>query len=270
MLCLGLDPHPEALPVGFSPDLAGVERFAALVLEAALPHAAAVKPNVAFYEAFGAAGIAALERLRAAIPADVPVIADVKRADIDSTVARQAVALYDVLDVDAVTVNPYLGSIALGPLIEREDRFAYVLCRTSGPGSGELQDLVLAADRATGAPAEPVHARVARLVTGWGPGETVGLVVGATAPDQLATIRAVAAGLPILVPGIGSQGGDVGAVLIHGRATAAPGGRRAGGGLLVNVSRGIAGAALEAGDGDPLERVAAAAAEWAARLPVLP
>lgn len=270
VLCLGLDPDPAGLPDGFSRDVAGVERFATLVLEAALPHVAAVKPNVAFYEAFGSAGIAALERLRARIPDDVPVIADVKRADIETTAARQAVALYDVLNVAAVTVSPYLGAVAIDPLLERVDRYAYVLCRTSGRGSDEFQDLIVAADPASGAPAEPLHVRVARRASSWGPGGTIGLVVGATAPEQMRAIRAAAPGLGFLVPGVGAQGGALEATLEHGRASEPPAGARAGGGLVVNVSRGIAGAAVDPGAGDPLERVAAAAADWARRLPVLP
>jgi orotidine-5'-phosphate decarboxylase len=268
VLCLGLDPDPDGLPDGFARDLVGVERFARLLLEAALPASAAVKPNLAFFEAFGSAGMAALERLRTAVPPDVPVIADAKRGDIGSTAARQATALFDVLGADAVTVSPYLGAEAIAPLLERTDRFAYVLCRTSNPGAGELQDLGLAPN--ADAPGERLHERVARLVTGWGPGGTVGLVVGATAPDELATIRSIAPGLPFLVPGVGAQGGATEPVLEHGPASAAPGSSRTGRGLLVNVSRGIAGAAARPGPGDPLERVAAAAAEWAARLPVLP
>jgi orotidine-5'-phosphate decarboxylase len=271
VLCLGLDPDIEALPPSFGRDLAGLERFTALVLEAALPFAAAVKPNLAFYEAYGSAGLAVLERLRGTIPPDVPLIADAKRGDIGPTAARQAVALFDVLDADAVTVNPYLGAEAIAPLLERPDRFAYVLCRTSNPGAGELQDLQVVADARAGVPrAERLHERVARLAIGWGPGGTVGLVVGATAPDELAAIRAIAPGLPFLVPGVGAQGGAVEPVLEHGPATASPGGGRPGGGLLVNVSRGIAGAAIGEASGDPLDRVAAAAREWAARLPVLP
>ena len=273
VLCLGLDPDPDALPDGFSRDLAGLERFAALVLEAAVPCAAAVKPNLAFYEAYGSAGIAALERLRAAIPADVPVVMDAKRGDIGSTAARQAIALFDALGADAVTVNPYLGEEAVAPLLSRSDRFAYVLCRTSNPGAGEVQGLRVAADAATGAPEEPLHARIARRVASWGPGGTVGLVVGATAPEELQSIRAIAPGLAFLVPGLGAQGGAVEPVLRDGPATATPAAGRPGGGLLVNVSRGIAAAATTAetvGAGDPLERVATAAREWAARLPVLP
>jgi orotidine-5'-phosphate decarboxylase len=274
VLCVGLDPDPGALPIGFSRDLAGVERFAALVLEAAVPVAAAVKPNLAFFEAFGSAGLAALERLRASIPAEVPVIMDAKRGDIGSTAARQAVALFDALGADAVTVSPYLGSEAIGPLLDRDDRFAYVLCRTSNPGAGEFQALTVAADTTIGAPAEALHERVARLAIEWGPGGTVGLVVGATAPAELARIRTIAPGLAFLVPGVGAQGGEVEPVIRDGPARAAPAGDRSGGGLLVSVSRGIAGAAVGDGLGDdprdPAERLAAAARDWSARLPVVP
>ena len=275
VLCLGLDPDPATIPERFAKGVAGLERFAELVLEAALPFAAAVKPNLAFFEAFGSAGIAALERLRATIPADIPVIADAKRGDIGSTAARQAVALFDVLGADAVTVSPYLGQEAIRPLLEREDRFAYVLCRTSNPGAGEVQDLRVltggdrAGDAATGDASEPLHERVARLATRWGPGGTVGLVVGATAPEELATIRRVAPGLPFLVPGVGAQGGAIEPVLDHGPASTPPGSGHPGGGLLVNVSRGIAGAITDHPDRDPGEAVARAAADWARRLPVL-
>ena len=241
-----------------------------LILEAASPVAAAVKPNLAFFEAFGSAGLAALERLRARIPADIPVVMDAKRGDIGTTAARQAVALFDALGADAVTVSPYLGAEAIAPLLGRLDRFAYVLCRTSNPGAGEVQDLELVPDGDAGARGERVHERIARLATGWGPGGTVGLVVGATAPEELATIRAIAPGLPFLVPGVGAQGGAIDPVLRHGPAAADPGSAGTGGGLLVNISRGIAEAAMEAGPGDPAERLAAAAAAWAARLPVLP
>lgn len=274
VLCVGLDPDPAALPAGFPPGLAGVEAFSRLILEASLPYAAAVKPNLAFFEAHGSAGVAALERLRARIPADVPVVADAKRGDIGTTASRQAVALFDVLGADAVTVNPYLGEEAIAPLLERRDRFAYVLCRTSNAGGIELQGLQVAADGAAGYPSEPLWARVARRATAWGPGGTVGLVVGATAPAELAAIRALAPGLGFLVPGVGAQGGDIAPVLAHGPAAAHPADGRPGGGLLVNVSRGIARAALgpspEGGSGDPGERLAEAARAWAMSLAVLP
>ncbi len=271
VLCLGLDPDPEALPPGFPRDVVGIERFCSLVLEAASPYASAVKPNLAFFEAFGAPGLEALERLRASIPDDLPVIADAKRGDIGSTAARQAVALFDRLGADAVTVSPYLGGDAIAPLLERDDRFAYVLCRTSNPGAGELQDLTVGEDGANRWPAEPMHRRVARLASGWGRG-TVGLVVGATAPSELAAIRRVAPGLAFLVPGLGAQGGDIGAVLEHGPAVSPPAAGRPGAGLLVSVSRGILTAGSRGGTDareEPEEWLATAAREWAGRLPVL-
>jgi len=274
VLCLGLDPDPSELPAGFSPDIAGVERFVSLMIEAAGPCAAAIKPNLAFYEALGSGGMAALERIRGRIPAGIPVVIDAKRADIGSTAARHAVALFDVLGADAVTVNPYPGGRAIEPLLERADRYAYVLCRTSNPEAAEFQNLVVAAEAAIGAPTEPLHIRVARHVAAWGPGGTVGLVVGATAPAELAAIRAAAPGLGFLVPGIGAQGGELEPVLRDGPATAAPAGLGAGRGLLVNVSRAIARATIgeppAGGPRDPGERLAAAARDWASRLPVLP
>ena len=269
VLSLGVDPSLEALPVGFASNLSGLERFCEVLIDAALPYAAAVKPNLAFFEAFGSAGIAALERLRGRVPPEVPFIADAKRGDIGSTAARQAVALYDILGVDAVTANPYLGSEAIEPLISRGDRFAYVLCRTSNPGAGELQGLEVTADPTSGAPAEPLYARVARRAQAWGPGGTVGLVVGATASLELERIRGIAPGLALLVPGVGAQGGEVEPVMQFGPACAGPAAVRPGGGLLVNVSRGISGAAGRAGAADVAETLVAAAKEWSIRLGVV-
>lgn len=269
VLCLGVDPDPESLPEGFSRDVAGVEAFAKLLVRAAAPFVAAVKPNLAFFEAFGSAGLAAFERVRAAVPPGIPVVIDAKRGDIGSTSARHAAALYDALGADAITVSPYLGEEAIRPLLERADRLAYVLCRTSNPGAGELQDLPLAA--ADGRPPEPVWARVAARVATWGPSGTVGLVVGATAPRELEAIRAIAPAVPFLVPGVGAQGGDVESVLAAGPAR----GGQAGGGLLVNVSRGISavspgvGPGADGASGDLEGRLAERARSWAARLPVL-
>jgi orotidine-5'-phosphate decarboxylase len=210
--------------------------------------------------------VAALERLRAAVPSAVPFIADAKRGDIGSTSARIADALFDALGADAVTVSPYLGADAIGPLLERPDRLVYLLCRTSNPGAGALQDLVVPPDPALGAPAEALSLRVARLARTWArhPG-TIGLVVGATAPAELRSIREVAPELPFLVPGVGAQGGDAAATLRDGPARTA--GTVPGGWLLVNVSRGIAGAAL--GADDPGAAIGKAAREWAATLGVL-
>lgn len=259
-LCLGLDPHPMQLPPGFARDVAGVERFAELLLEAALPHAAAVKANVAFYEAFGSAGLGALERIRARVPRDVPFIADAKRADIGSTAERQAAALFEALAADAVTANPYLGFDALRPLLEHDDdRFVYVVCRTSNPSASEVQALDVGG--------MPLYLRVARLANGWAADRPrLGLVVGATAPAELARTRDVAPGLPFLVPGVGAQGGDVAAVMASGPATAGPASADPAGALLVNVSRAIANAATEDTAADPHEAIATAAAHWSALL----
>jgi orotidine-5'-phosphate decarboxylase len=259
-LCLGVDPDPAALPRGFAADAEGGERFARLLIEAAAPYAAAVKVNVAFFEAFGSAGIAALERVRAAVPSDIPFIADAKRGDISSTVARQAAALFDSLGADAVTANPYLGREAITPLLERRDRFVYVLCRTSNPGAAEFQALRTE-------DGQPLYVTVARHVAGWAEGgDQVGLVVGATAPAELADIRRAAMKLPILVPGVGAQGGDIEAVLQHGPATDGVAAQMPAGALLVNVSRGIASAGLDGSD--PRGAIATRAQEWAGRLQI--
>ncbi len=253
-LCVGLDPEPGSLPAGYTADVAGIERFGGLIIDAALERAAAIKANIAFFEAFGSAGIGALERLRARIPASVPFIADAKRGDIGTTAVRQVVALFDALGADAVTVNPYLGRDAVAPFLERDDRFVYVLCRTSNPGAAEVQNLDLSG--------EPLYVHVARRVREWA-GETAnaGLVVGATAPDELVRIRESAPDLPFLVPGIGAQGGDVQAVLTSGPVTAGIARDRKGGALLVNVSRGVAGAA--ALSDDPEVALRQSVAHWA-------
>jgi len=278
VLCVGIDPDPASLPVGFTPDVDGIEAFAALLIDAVVPYAAAIKPNLAFFEAFGAAGWSALERIRARIPSDVPVIGDAKRGDISSTTARQVVGYFDVLGVDAVTISPFLGQEAIAAYLERLDRFAYVLCRTSNPGAADIQGLRVRAswdaDGAMRAPDEPLWARIARDVQDWGPGGTVGLVVGATAPEELRAVRSISPGLAVLVPGLGAQGGSIEAVLAAGPAKDAPAGGRPGGGLLVNVSRGIASAAIEAPaegvSADLGERLAEVARSWSAKLPVLP
>jgi orotidine-5'-phosphate decarboxylase len=264
-LCVGIDPDHDALPAGFAPDVHGVEAFAHVVLEAAAPRAAAVKANLAFFEAWGSEGLAALERLRRAVPADVPFIADAKRGDIGSTSLRHATALFDVLGADAVTASPYLGVDAITPLLERADRFVYVLCRTSNPGAGELQDLLV--DETAGGQPEPLYLRVARLAHGWSAGRgTVGLVVGATASRELAAVRSAAPELPFLVPGVGRQGGEASDALAHGAATAGQAGSGPGGAVLVNVSRAIAQEGVAAAD--PAAAIRAAVEVWADRLRV--
>jgi orotidine 5'-phosphate decarboxylase subfamily 2 len=271
-LCLGLDPDPASLPPGFGADVQGIEAFARLLIDAAGPHAVAVKANLAFFEALGPDGVAALERVRQHVPFDLPFIADAKRADIGSTAERQATALIDVLGADAVTLNPYLGRDAVEPFLARSEPFVHLVCRTSNPSAAAFQDARALPDPVAGHPEEPFHHRVARVAADWAPAERLGLVVGATAPDQLAALRAVAPDRAFLIPGLGAQGGDERAAAEWGPARSGSVAERPGGGLLVNVSRGIAGA-WRGQDGvavrDPGEAIRTAAAEWIGRIPVL-
>jgi orotidine-5'-phosphate decarboxylase len=223
-LCLGIDPHPDALPNGLPPTVEGMETFARGLLDAAAPHACAVKINVAFFEAFGSAGWAALERTRADVPVDVPCILDAKRGDIASSAERYAAALLGHLDADGVTVSPYLGEDAIEPFLAVGERLVYVLARTSNPSAGRFQSLE--------ADEEPIHLHVARWVAErWTDGR-VGLVVGATAPDELARVREAVPGPAFLIPGVGAQGGDAGSAARAADGTWSPG--------IVNVSRAIA------------------------------
>lgn len=238
-----------------------------MLIDACVGHAAAVKANLAFFEAWGSMGLAALERLRSAVPSDVPFIADAKRGDIRSTSARHAVALFDSLGADAVTVSPYLGGAAIEPFLDRDDRFAYVLCRTSDPGSGELQDLRITGESDGDAAPTPLYLYVSRRAAAWDAGRgMVGLVVGATAPAELALVRENAPGSAFLVPGIGRQGGDIEMTLARGPADTGPAADRPGGGLLVNLSRALSSAAI--GAADPGRALEEAARGWAARLRV--
>ena len=239
-LCLGIDPHPDLLPGDLPPDAAGLESFARGVVEAASPFVVAVKVNLAFFEALGSPGLAALERLRADLPADLFVIVDAKRGDIGSTAERQAEAIFGRLDADAVTLSPYLGEDAIEPFLAWPGRFVYVLARTSNPGAGRIQDLVV-----DGA---PLHERVAAWVTTTWPPERVGLVVGATAPGELRRLRTVAPAAGFLVPAVGAQGGDLEAAVACCHGSAAPG--------VISVSRAIAGASL----GEDWQEAAGAAA----------
>ena len=244
MLCVGIDPEAGALPRGFPATLAGVEAFARLVLEASLSVATAVKPNLAFFEAYGAEGIAALERLRALVPPDVPFVADAKRGDIGTTAARQAVALYDVLGADAVTVNPYMGYDSVEPYFEHEGKGVIVLCRTSNPGGSDLQFL-----DTNGRPLYQVVADLAANKWNAKSGQ-LGLVVGATFPNEIEIVRGIVGDMPLLIPGIGAQGGDVQATVNAGRTAD-------GTGMMINSSRAI----LYASKGEDFAEAAALAAQ---------
>jgi orotidine-5'-phosphate decarboxylase len=225
-LCLGVDPNPDELPEGLAPTVGGVEAFARGLLEGAAEHAVAVKINVAFFEAFGSAGWAALERVRGDVPRELLCILDAKRGDIGSTAERYAAGLLGHLGADAVTLSPYLGEDAIEPFLAYEDRMVYVLARTSNPSALRVQEL-----RVDG---RPVHRVVAEWVADRWPDGRVGLVVGATAPAELSALRAAVLGPGFLVPGVGAQGGDLAASARACHGTRAPG--------VVSVSRAIAGA----------------------------
>ncbi len=267
ILCVGIDPVPSSLPLSFRDSHAGMERWVDTLIAATAPHAAAFKMNLAYFEALGSEGVRLAERVRRQVPAEIPLIIDAKRGDIGATVAAQGVALFDLLGADAVTASPYLGIGALAPFLDRTDRFTYLLCRTSNPESGELQSLRVSASDAD--PEETLAERVARLASRRAEGAAgrIGLVVGATDIAALRQVRAAAPGLPLLVPGVGAQGGEANAVVSHGGAIAAPGDGVVGRGLLVNVGRGISDAG--AADERMAEALGAAAAEWGRRLAIL-
>ena len=267
ILCVGIDPVPSSLPLSFRDSHAGMERWVDTLIAATAPHAAAFKMNLAYFEALGSEGVRLAERVRRRVPAEIPLIIDAKRGDIGATVAAQGVALFDLLGADAVTASPYLGIGALAPFLDRTDRFTYLLCRTSNPESGELQSLRVSASDAD--PEETLAERVARLASRRAEGAAgrIGLVVGATDIAALRQVRAAAPGLPLLVPGVGAQGGEANAVVSDGGAIAAPGDGVVGRGLLVNVGRGISDAG--AADERVEEALGAAAAEWGRRLAIL-
>jgi orotidine 5'-phosphate decarboxylase subfamily 2 len=246
-LCLGIDPHPEALPDDLSRDVAGVETFARGLLEAAGEHAAAIKVNLAFFEAFGSPGWAALERLVGDVPDDHFLLLDAKRGDIGSTAERYAAGLFGVLGADAVTISPYLGEDAVEPFLAYPDRIVYLVVRTSNPSAARLQEMSVGGT--------PLHERVASWAAATWTDGRVGLVVGATAPSELERLRRIVPGPGFLVPGVGAQGGDLDAALANCNGTLAPG--------LVSISRGIAAASR----GDDWRSAATASAQaWLGRM----
>ena len=226
VVCVGLDPHPDRLPGAVADADLPRWAFNRRIVDATHEYAACYKPNLAFYE--DPDGWRALEETIAyAHGKDVPVLLDAKRGDIGST-ARQYAHLLD--DADAITVNPYLGRDSLEPFLQREDAGVFVLCRTSNPGGADLQNLTLESG-------EPLYERVAALADLWNGNGNVGLVVGATAPDELEEIRESVPDLPFLVPGVGAQGGDEAAAVEYGLADGVG---------LVNSTRGIIFAGEEA------------------------
>ena len=228
-LCVGLDPRVDQVPARFRRAPEPLLAWNQAVIQATADLAAAYKPNIAFYEALGRTGWDLLQATLRAIPPDVPVILDAKRGDIGSTAEAYARAAFEVLGVDAITLNPYLGRDTIAPFLAYPEKGIFLLCHTSNPGAREIQTLpVCPPDR----PPTPLYREMARRALRWGDPARVGLVVGAPYPEALAAVRQEAPDTWFLVPGVGAQGGEI--------ATLRPGLRSDGLGILVNVSRGIA------------------------------
>lgn len=227
LICVGLDPQPELFPDTFRDSETPIFDFNRAIIDATHDRVCAFKPQIAHYSAIGAEDqlAATLNYLKTRHP-DIPVILDSKRGDIGSTATQYARESFERYDADAVTVNPYMGWDTIEPFARYQDRGVIVLCRTSNPSASDLQDLALASGK-------PLFARVAKLAAReWNGNRNLALVVGATAPEELAQVRAIVGDMPILVPGLGAQGGDAGDVMRAGLTDA-------GDGLIINSSRSV-------------------------------
>ena len=225
LLCVGLDPHPADLPLQSAET---ARDFCVRLIEATHDFAAAYKPNAAFFEAHGPQGITALQEVIASVPDGIPVILDAKRGDIASTAEAYALSAFENLGANAMTINPYLGHDSIAPFIRNSENGIFLLCKTSNPGSADLQDLTLAGNP----PSTTLYEHVASLAQKWNTSDNIGLVVGATHPEALARLRRIAPELWFLAPGVGAQGGDLTAALGAGL-------RSDGMGMLIPISRGI-------------------------------
>lgn len=243
LLCVGLDPDPERFPEALRDRRDSIGEFCRAIVDATADLVCAFKPQIAHFAARRAE--AELEALIAYIHGHhpgIPVILDAKRGDIGSTAQQYAREAFERYDADAVTVNPWLGSDSVEPYLAWQGRGVVVLCRTSNPGGAELQSLEVAG--------EPLYLHVARrVVRQWNRNGQCALVVGATWPKEIAAVRAIAGDMPLLLPGIGAQGGDIEAAVRAGRTAA-------GTGLVINSSRAI----LYAGAGEDYARAARQAA----------
>lgn len=222
LLCVGLDPDPVRVPIDKTTG------FLSAIVEATSDLVCAYKPNLAFYEQFGEAGYVALRAVMKSIPEQIPIIADAKRGDVPHTAEAYARAIFDELRFDAATVNPYLGRDAVAPFIERGDRGVFIVCRTSNPGAHDLQDLPVQCEGGT----SPLYQVVAELAKRWDEHGNVGLVVGATYPDEMRALRTICPEMPFLVPGVGAQKGEL-ERSVHAGLDAR------GGGLIINAARSV-------------------------------
>ncbi len=239
LLCVGLDPDPATFPAHFASGDPGraLLDWGRRILDQTAGLVCCYKPNIAFYEQFGAAGWEALRQTIAAVPSDIPVLLDAKRGDIGSTATAYARAAFDVLGADAVTLSPYLGRDSVAPFLAYAGKAAFVLCYTSNLSAAAIQEFGAglwepSLSLRDGSQRERLFEHVVQQAISWGEPEQIGLVVGATHPHALAHVRALLADRPcwILAPGIGAQGGDLSAALAAGLDAN-------GSGLLVPVSR---------------------------------
>jgi len=203
LLCIGLDPDVTLMPE------ASLFDFNKAIIDATADLACAYKPNMAFYEALGTDGLKALQKTVEYIPDFIPVIGDGKRGDIGNTAKAYAKALFEIFGFDAATVNPYLGYDSVQPFLEYEDKGIFILCRTSNPGATDFQSLM-------DAKGTPLYEAVARKAREWDVHGNIGLVVGATYPDDLKAIRHLCPEMPLLIPGIGAQSGDLTSAVKNG------------------------------------------------------
>lgn len=226
LVCVGLDPEPAKFPAPLRDHPDAVFEFGRAIVDATADLVCAFKPQIAHFAALGAEHALArlIEHIHANHPG-VPVILDAKRGDIGSTAQNYVIEAFDRYGADAVTVNPYLGRDSVQPFLDRSDKGVIVLCRTSNPGAGDLQDLLI--------DGRPLYRHVAEKVANeWNANGNCALVVGATWPQQLAEVRAAVGDLPFLVPGVGAQGGDVDALVANAKTND-------GTGLMVSSSRAI-------------------------------
>ena len=231
LVCVGLDPDPTKFPAHLRGRPDAVFEFCSAIVDATADLVCAFKPQIAHFAALRAEDT--LERLIAHIHAHhpgVPVILDAKRGDIGSTAKHYASEVFDRYQADAVTLNPYLGHDSAQPFLERADKGVILLCHTSNPGAADLQDLRVQSNDGTQL---PLYQHLAKIIAhDWNANGNCALVTGATWPEQLGEVRALVGDMPLLVPGIGAQGGDVEAVVRHGQTID-------GNGLLISSSRAI-------------------------------
>ena len=234
LLCVGLDPEPAKFPLDWKNDASKIYAFCAAIVEATADLAMAFKPQIAYFSAHRAEE--ALERLVAymrQVAPHVPVILDAKRGDIGSTAEQYAIEAFERYGADAVTLSPFMGFDSVQPYLKHHGKGAFLLCRTSNPGGDDFQN-----QRLVELPEQPrLYEYIASLAQGpWNLNGQLGLVVGATYPAEIARVRSLAPTLPLLIPGVGAQGGDAAATVQAGwRGTA----EHTSGPIVVNSSRAI-------------------------------